>query len=315
MGNERNLEADCVDILRALDRFGYQFTAVTPATHGRIIKRFDRARDLRGVFGWNLPFGPDPLPPELRALLERGSLVEPADAGLVKSRVRVASVGSQLFVHSSYPTDDEDAVFFGPDTYRFINLLHEVLPGIGQVRRLVDLGCGTGAGGIIAALEQPAAEIVLSDVNETALRFASANARHAGVEAELVLGKGLSKVEGEIDLVICNPPYIMDDGERTYRHGGGMHGAEVSLDWTKEAAQRLTPGGHVILYTGVAIVDGRDDFRAALQGAMEELGCSLSYREIDPDIFGEELEEPSYHEVERIAAVGAVIQKKEASAG
>jgi hypothetical protein len=33
----------------------------------------------------------------------------------------------------------------------------------------------------------------------------------------------------------------------------------------------------------------------------------LRYEEIDPDVFGEELEEEPYRNVERIAAVGAVI--------
>ena len=31
------------------------------------------------------------------------------------------------------------------------------------------------------------------------------------------------------------------------------------------------------------------------------------YSEIDPDIFGEQLDEPGYEDVERIAAIGAVI--------
>jgi hypothetical protein len=35
----------------------------------------------------------------------------------------------------------------------------------------------------------------------------------------------------------------------------------------------------------------------------------MSYAEIDPDIFGEELDSPGYEQVERIAAVGAVIEK------
>jgi len=50
--------------------------------------------------------------------------------------------------------------------------------------------------------------------------------------------------------------------------------------------------------------------RDALEQALPGLGCTLSYEEIDPDIFGEELDEPAYADVERIAAVGAVIRKK-----
>jgi hypothetical protein len=102
---------------------------------------------------------------------------------------------------------------------------------------------------------------------------------------------------------------MMDDDARAYRHGGDMHGARLSLDWTLEAAERLVPGGRMLLYTGVAIVDGRDHFREALTRELKGLGCVFLYEEIDPDVFGEELDEPQYRDVERIAAVGAVITK------
>jgi len=88
-----------------------------------------------------------------------------------------------------------------------------------------------------------------------------------------------------------------------------MHGAQLSFDWAIAAAKRLEPGGHMILYTGVAIIQGQDELRAALDRELPALGCTLRYREIDPDIFGEELEKPPYRDVERIAAVGAVIAK------
>ena len=71
----------------------------------------------------------------------------------------------------------------------------------------------------------------------------------------------------------------------------------------------------MLLYTGVAIVDGRDALCEALERALPDLGCTLRYREIDPDIFGEELEKPPYADVERIAAVGAVVEKARVAPG
>jgi hypothetical protein len=65
----------------------------------------------------------------------------------------------------------------------------------------------------------------------------------------------------------------------------------------------------MLLYTGAAIVDGRDGLRDSLVEALPRFGCTLRYEEIDPDVFGEELEEPAYRDVERIAAIGAVIGK------
>ena len=304
-----SMDAALDALLGAVTDAEYRFVTVTPATHARVIARKSEAEDLRDIFGWNLPFREGALAPALIDVLERADALERTEDGLLRSRLRAASIGERLFLHSSFPTEEEDSVFFGPDTYRFVDLLRAELPKLGEVRRVVDIGAGSGAGGISAAGLLSGAIVTLADVNPKALRLAAANARAAGVEAELVQGKGLESVEGPIDLIIANPPYIIDEGGRTYRHGGGMHGAELSLDWALEAAERLEPGGHMILYTGSAIVDGRDGLREALEERLPEFGCSLRYREIDPDIFGEELERPAYAGVERIAAVGAVIAK------
>jgi hypothetical protein len=76
------------------------------------------------------------------------------------------------------------------------------------------------------------------------------------------------------------------------------------------AADRLAPGGRLILYTGSAVVRGRDVVRDALAEAAEARRCDLRYREIDPDVFGEELEQPQYGDVDRIALVAAIVTKR-----
>lgn len=298
-------------LLAELEREGYSFTAVTPATHRRVIGRagMEEARDLRGVFGWSLPFRAEIVPGRVLAAMRAAGAVE-EEGGLLRSTLRAASLGGRLFLHSAFPTEDADAVFFGPDTYRFADMVAAELPRTGGARRLVDLGAGGGAGGISAAALLPGARVTLVDVNPAALRLAAANAAHAGVEAELVEGAGLDDVRGAVDLVIANPPYMMDEGDRAYRDGGGMRGAQLSFDWAMAAARRLEPGGHMLLYTGAAIAGGRDPLREALERELPALGCDLRYREMDPDIFGEELEKPPYREVERIAAVAAVIRRE-----
>lgn len=304
------MEDALVALLGALQRTGYRFVTPTPETHRRVVARpaMAQARDLGGAFGWSLPFAPGLLPAGLADTLAGADLVE-AHGALLKSRVRVSSIGDHLFAHSAFPTVAPDAVFFGPDSYRFVDFLRAELVRTRGVRRLVDVGAGAGVGAIMASALLPGARLTLTDVNPEALRFARANARHAGVEVELVEGKGLASVTGLVDLVVMNPPFIIDEEERTYRNGGDMHGARLSLDWTLAAARRLEPGGRALLYTGSAIVGGRDALRQALEEALPALGCSLRYREIDPDIFGEELDRPAYADVDRIAAVGAVVEK------
>jgi methylase of polypeptide subunit release factors len=171
------------------------------------------------------------------------------------------------------------------------------------------MGAGAGVGGIVAARLLPGAGVTLVDANPEALRLARINAAAAGVAVELIRGDSLDDVPGEIDLVIANPPFIVDAGGPAYRDGGAMLGAGLSHDWALAAARRLAPGGRMLLYTGSAIVAGRDGLREALERDLAPLGCGLDYEDIDPDIFGEQLDLPAYRDVERIAAVGAVVSR------
>jgi hypothetical protein len=102
---------------------------------------------------------------------------------------------------------------------------------------------------------------------------------------------------------MSNPPYILDADELPYRHGGGEHGAGLSIQIVKTALARLLPGGSLLLYTGVAIVDGVDAFLDAIKPLLGEACDDWHYEELDPDIFGGQLECEGYERVERIAAV------------
>ncbi len=298
------------DLLRALSLSDYRFVAPTPETHRRVLERSPGrlAQDLRDVFGWNLPFDEGLLPAPLQTAVELGESVS-SEGGLLKSRIRVASVGDRLFLHSAFPTDGADSVFFGPDSYRYVRFLGEELLRLESPRRLVDIGTGSGVGAIMASTIRPGLRATATDINPLALGFARINARHAGVALETVETSSLDGVEGPVDLVIANPPFVADPAKRLYRDGGDMHGARLSLDWALAAARRIEPGGTVLLYTGSAVVAGRDGLKEALAEQLPGLGCSLRYAEIDPDIFGELLDQPGYEDVERVAAIGAVISK------
>jgi methylase of polypeptide subunit release factors len=114
-------------------------------------------------------------------------------------------------------------------------------------------------------------------------------------------------VSGSADLIIANPPYLVDPQQRLYRHGGGELGFSLSLRIVTEGRECLAPGGRLVLYTGTPVIDGTDMFLEALTGRIAEHGFSFSYEEIDPDVFGEELDAPPYDRAERIAAVALVV--------
>ena len=300
---------DLIGLLKDLD---YRFVTPTPATHARILARPDRrqAADLRAIFGWSLPFAPDvPPQPVLECLRAGGALRD--DGRLLRSRLRASTLGEDLYLHSAFPTDQEDSVFFGPDSYRFANLIAAELTArpLNPGARIADVGGGAGVGALVAARTCPQARVVMTDINPKALRLAQINATAAGVEIETVEASGLDGVAPPLDLITLNPPYIIDEAGRTYRDGGGMHGGKLSLDLTIEAMDRLADGGRVLLYTGSAILKGADPLRDALTRKAAHRGLRLDYREIDPDVFGEELTKPQYRDVERIALIAATISK------
>jgi methylase of polypeptide subunit release factors len=303
-------------LLREVAATGYRFTTVTPLTHQRVLARRGRepGTTLRDIFGWNLPFEAGAVSPALLATMKDAGVVRHSGT-LLQSTVRIASLGDDLFFHSAYPTVQENAVFFGPDTSRFARFIRHALQPrrvhTPRPLRVLDVGCGSGAGGIAAAraLAQAglsSAVVVMNDINPLALQFTAVNAEVANVPVTLAQGDALSAVEGNFDLVISNPPYLDDAAQRAYRHGGARLGRALSARIAAESLKRLAPGGQLLLYTGVAVVDGEDPFLAEMQPLLEASGCEWSYAEIDPDVFGEELDRPVYAHIDRIAAVGLV---------
>jgi methylase of polypeptide subunit release factors len=314
MTTQDTLTAEDLALLRlliTLKSVSYRFVTPTPASHARVLMRGPDgiASDMRDVFGWSRAFAPGLLPEGLLERLKTSAMVETAGE-LIKSRVRISSLGPDLFLHSAYPTEDKDAVFFGPDSYRFARLItHELARNPGRPgARLLDIGAGAGVGAIVASHCCPGVEAIMMDINPAALRFARINAVAAGVRSALHLARDLSALSGEFDIILANPPFIVDDKGRDYRDGGSQHGAEIALNMTREAVARLAPGGRFILYTGSAITaGGKDNLADQLSSLAAQRLANLQYEELDPDIFGEELEKSAYRDVERIALVCAII--------
>jgi SAM-dependent methyltransferase len=300
-----------VALLGALKACGYQFVTPTPATHRRVIGRSPhrKASSLREAFGWNLPFDPEILPTALYEAAMAADILEQIPGGL-RSRLRAASLGEDIFLHSGFPCASEDAVFFGPDTYRFANFLRGQLGGQATVGGAADLGAGSGAGATVLARLVSPERLIATDINPLAITLARANLAAAGVEADLRLAGAIEGLDDGLDLIVANPPFIADPAGRTYRDGGDMHGAKLSLDWALDGAKRLAPGGRLLLYTGSAIVEGKDALRAALAEGLDPGAYDLAYEELDPDIFGGQLSQPAYADVDRIAAVGAVVTRR-----
>lgn len=155
----------------------------------------------------------------------------------------------------------------------------------GPVRRIVDVGAGSGAVAVALATRLPGAWIVGVDVVEEAIAVARENAERHRVSDRVtfVLGDLLEPVAGVQDVVVGNLPYIpsavvetldrsVRDWEPRVALDGGHDGLVLHRRLLGQLRGRLRPGGLVLL----EVADDRGEaavavFRAALPGAEVEL--------------------------------------------
>ncbi len=133
-----------------------------------------------------------------------------------------------------------------------------------QVHSILDLCCGSGCIGIVAALEFPEAKVMLSDLSNDALDVARQNIRCHGVSHRVTIhqGNGLEGIDRCFDLILCNPPYVassrMDTLPPEYRAEPtmGLEAGADGLDFIavllENAHQYLNPGGTLIVEAGSA---------------------------------------------------------------
>jgi release factor glutamine methyltransferase len=129
--------------------------------------------------------------------------------------------------------------------------------------RVVDVGTGSGCLAVSLALEWPLAEIVATDVSEAALRVASRNAAHHGVENRIrfVRTSVLKGLTPGFDLIVTNPPYVRSgdrpalspevrDYEPAEALFGGADGLDVIRTLLDEAPAALASNGRVLMEFG-----------------------------------------------------------------
>ena len=310
----QSLVASIESLGRWLIEQSYSFITPTPASHQRVFSRSGSSpgASLRDVFGWSLPFDLANIDKKAAQFLRDADLLEVV-GNQHRSSVRFSSVGDRLYAHSAFPTTKPDAIFFGPDTYRFVNLIANELSfePLGEHSRILDVCCGAGPGGIEAAFASAGktACVTFADINPVAIDFSIANARINKLNnACFVQSDLLDAVSGNFDFMVANPPYLVDPSNRVYRSGGGQLGAALSEKIVAQAITRLAPGGRLIVYTGVAIAGGIDLFLQNVRTLLDNVAMPFRYFELDPDVFGEELDTPAYSHVDRIAAVALVVK-------
>ena len=131
---------------------------------------------------------------------------------------------------------------------------------------IADIGTGSGAIAVALARHLPNTTVYATDVSRGALCVAEENVRRHGQEGRVQLRHGdlFKALDGLVDVVVSNPPYLSDDEV-----------AELPPDVQREPTLALAAG-----------VDGMDVLRRLIVGAREYLnhGGMLAF-EIDPRRF------------------------------
>lgn len=132
-----------------------------------------------------------------------------------------------------------------------------------RVRRVLDIGTGSGCIAIAAALALPQAKVDAADLSEEALAVTRLNIARHGLESRVRAIQSdvfSSLVNERYDIIVSNPPYVGDEeleslpAEYAREPRLGLHGGSDGLDIVRrilrEAREHLEPDGILIVEVG-----------------------------------------------------------------
>lgn len=134
---------------------------------------------------------------------------------------------------------------------------------------VIDMCCGSGNLACAIAHHLPNVSVWASDLTDGCISVTRRNVGHVGVSDRIVVAQGDLfaglegfDLEGSIDVVVCNPPYISQGKLATDRaellehepreaFDGGPYGLSIQQRVVKEALTMLRPGGTLLFEIGL----------------------------------------------------------------
>jgi release factor glutamine methyltransferase len=138
----------------------------------------------------------------------------------------------------------------------------------GAAPRVIDVCCGAGNLGCAIASHVPEARVWMTDLTDGCVGWTRRNVEQLGLgdrvtvrQGDLFGGLAGEGLEGTIDVIVCNPPYISTgrlaadrasllDHEPREAFDGGPYGLTIHQRVLKEAQPFLKPGGWLLFEIG-----------------------------------------------------------------
>ena len=169
-------------------------------------------------------------------------------------------VGRQEF-YGRYFRVTRDVLIPRPETEHLVEAVLELKP---SAPRILDVGTGSGCIAVTLALEIPDAQVFASDISESALQIARANASVLHAPVSFACMDVLDAVAGKFEFIVSNPPYVrrgdisrLQREVREYEPHVALFSPEDELEIYRRliagAAGVLNTGGHLMMEVGIGM--------------------------------------------------------------
>lgn len=127
--------------------------------------------------------------------------------------------------------------------------------------RVLEIGTGSGIIAIACAQKLEVREVVATDISESAIKCAGANAKKHGLKIRLYRGNlfsALPKGIGKFNAILFNPPYLPTNasekvhGKLNFALDGGKEGISTAGKFLQGAGKYLEDGGMVLMIASTA---------------------------------------------------------------
>lgn len=172
--------------------------------------------------------------------------------------------GHQEFFNLDF-TVTPDVLIPRPETELLVETALELIEKDDELR-ICDVGTGSGCIAISILYERPCASGIALDISPAALTVAATNAQRHAVDSRLKLVESdcfaaLDPLEDKFQLIVSNPPYVVEETFKTLQREVREHEPRSALTpggdglamirrLLTESPDFLTPGGHLLIEIG-----------------------------------------------------------------